>query len=100
MDISNWPMDKIMQLPDSAFGTKFSVFMSGLAAAAATTFFISDFALPDRCVLWEVSISIREQANISSFHASNVSLKLGTQAITTNAQAAALEDLLTGMNEN
>ncbi len=100
MDISNWPMDKIMQLPDSAFGTKFSVFISGNANAAATVFFISDFALPDRCVLWEVSIAIREQANISSFHASNVSLKLGTQAITTNAQAAALEDLLTGMNEN
>jgi len=54
MDVSGWAPEKIMQLPDHAFGSKYpiSCFLSGGPKGVA--FDISEISLPERFILWEV----------------------------------------------
>lgn len=54
MDISNWPLGRIMQLPDCCFGQRWPVGCSGNTLGISITFGVSMQALPERCVIWEV----------------------------------------------
>lgn len=53
MDIRNWPMDKVMQLPDCCFGRRWPVCCTRTLLASQALFYISPIALPEWCVLWE-----------------------------------------------
>lgn len=55
MRIDSWPMDKVMQLPDCAFGRRFLVSCTVSGTDAGEVFDISEIALPERCVIWELS---------------------------------------------
>ncbi len=54
MDIRNWPLSQIMQLPDAAFGRRWPVGLAYAFAGAGAEFDISEAALPERFVIWEV----------------------------------------------
>lgn len=54
MNISQWPLSRIMQLPDCCFGRRWPVIFSGYETAGASSYLISRTGLPDMCVLWEV----------------------------------------------
>lgn len=54
MDIRNWPMDKILQLPDGVFGRRWPVSVSAKGTGPIPTFDIAEMAFPERIVVWEV----------------------------------------------
>ena len=63
MDIRNWPMDKIMQLPDHCFGRRFVVSCYSVISGAATAYDMSELSLPDGFMLWEVVFFNTSAAN-------------------------------------
>ena len=99
MDISNWPMEKIMQLPDSAFGTRFSIIMSASVIGPVTTVFTLSIALPDRCILHELSIGSTVQSSGLSSVLTDCSLSLGGSLPASVTEFDLLEPLLTGIEE-
>lgn len=56
MDISKWPLNKIMQLPDWCFGRRWWVGTYIGTAADAASYFLIEESVPDRFVLWDVLI--------------------------------------------
>lgn len=56
MDIRNWPLGRIMQLPDHCFGRRWAVSVAQANEASQTNYDISEVALPDVGVMWEVGI--------------------------------------------
>lgn len=52
MDIRNWPIDRIMQLPDCCFGRRWPISVSMEQATKATYYDISEAGMPERCVIW------------------------------------------------
>lgn len=55
MNISQWPISRIMQLPDYCFGPRWPVELSMAGEALASKFDISKMALPETCVIWELA---------------------------------------------
>lgn len=60
MNIRNWPMDKIMQLPDFCFGSKWPASLYISAVPSGHHLAISTKGLPDRCVLWSITLNIQQ----------------------------------------
>jgi len=58
MDISRWPIGDIMQLPDDVFGNRFIVACAGKPGGEATVWDISEVALPEHCVIWELYLGM------------------------------------------
>ena len=56
MDISKWPLDKIMQLPDNAFGQRYLVSCALATSGDNPVWDISEVSFPDKAVLWSVTI--------------------------------------------
>lgn len=54
MDISQWGIGQIMQLPDWCFGSRWPIGLGIETSAPAAFFAISDAALPEWCVIWEL----------------------------------------------
>ncbi|MBA7532758.1 hypothetical protein ES705_24988 [subsurface metagenome] len=61
MNIRNWPMDQIMQLPDCCFGTRWPVSCGVTSSAVIDQFTIVKTGLPDRCVLWELLVLVKSE---------------------------------------
>ena len=56
MNIQNWGIGQIMQLPDHLFGRRFLVSCSLDMLVASRDYDISEVALPELCVIWELHI--------------------------------------------
>lgn len=56
MNIQNWGMGRIMQLPDFLFGQKYLVSVEILGDSTNFAFDISEIALPEKFVLWQFII--------------------------------------------
>jgi len=56
MNIQNWGIGRIMELPDWCFGRRFMVSCALDLAAATRAWDISEVALPEWCVIWELFI--------------------------------------------
>jgi len=56
MDIRNWPLGRIMQLPDECFGRRWPIITSREIAMGATDEWLVKPALPERCVLWDFAM--------------------------------------------
>lgn len=54
MDIRNWQLDKILRLPDWCFGRRWVVAEALLLDPAEVNYVISQDALPEVCIIWEV----------------------------------------------
>ncbi len=96
MDIRNWPLNKIMQLPDECFGARWPITFVDQPSGAGIGYYISEMALPERCVIWGLFIHITSQGNISVLNqALDFNYKLSDQ-IPTAANLGAMESLFKG----
>lgn len=93
MDIKDWPLGKIMQLPDCCFGRRFLVCAERSALDAPELFDISEMALPEMCVLWQVILQTYNGDAI--LH--NCRVALGDQLPTSTAMLDTLEPLVPGL---
>lgn len=89
MDIRNWPMDRIMQLPDHCFGRQWPVAVHALSQGVGVYFDISEAGLGDKCVIWQAMYFVTGPFSSTTF----VSLALGDVLPTTDAEFDALEPL-------
>jgi len=81
MDIRNWPMDKIMSLPDWCFGRRWPIGLQAALPGPPPEFDIAELALPETTVIWEVLVN-----NLTTIASSIVfTLALGDQLPATNA---------------
>lgn len=93
MDIRSWPIDMIMQLPDCCLGRKFRVFVEAASPGDDEVWDISEVALPDKCILWGLSmLTYTTYTGYRDFR-----LALGDQLPTTEAQMNVLEPLIAGL---
>ncbi len=93
MDIRNWPIDRIMQLPDCCFGRRWPVGVYAGSNTTAEYYDISEAGLGDKCVIWSVHfISQGSATSLLRF-----SLALGDTLPTTPAQFDALEPLFSDL---
>ena len=99
MNIQNWPIDKIMQLPDCVFGRRWEIIFAHNFIAPAVEYRISDLGLPDVCVLWEIHTWQQEITTGAAGIWAYSSLALGDQLPATAAEFLSLESLLSGCQE-
>ncbi len=98
MDIRNWGIDKIMQLPDSMFGRRWPIMFADNIDTTVRSFYISEIALPEMFVIWEVfgwvpAIGGVIPTPLNIFF----SFKLGDQ-LPTELTYGAMEPLFRGVN--
>lgn len=90
MDISNWPIGRILQLPEHFFGRKFPVSCATVMFDVAPAWAISQLALPERCVLWDLLF----WEAWPEFYCTGWRVALGDQLPTVAAEFDVLEALL------
>ncbi|MBA7690503.1 hypothetical protein ES703_99032 [subsurface metagenome] len=93
MDIRNWPLDRIMQLPDCCFGRRFVVSCIVQAGDAAPAWDISEIPFPEKAVIWELVITMKGVSQ----EIDTIRLVLGDALPTTKAQVDALEPVFAGL---
>ncbi len=99
MDISKWPLERIMQLPEDCFGTRFTMFFSKALQAGNTLFELSKLGLPNRCVLYEISFGVDFLGPSNRDKTAELSLSLASRVPVDNTAFRKLEPLWTGVNE-
>lgn len=92
IDVRNWGVDKIMQLPDHAFGRRYLILTRQFVAAASTVRWMVRNPLPERFVLW----SIRMGAFVDASAKSSMRYALGSQDPADAAAFNAMEPLFRG----
>ena len=96
MDIRDWPMDRIMALPDYCFGRRWTIGLGVEGTVVETIYNISDAALPDIFVLWEFSAIVP-----AAFTALvQIEIRLGDQLPLVAADFEAMELLLPGVENS
>lgn len=96
MDIRDWPLDQVMQLPDCCFGRRWPIHLFSEEAINPAMFRISHMALPEQCVIWEVTAW-----GVSGFTAAiAVGLALGDFLPTTEAEWQRLELVFSGFEDH
>lgn len=92
MDIRNWSMNQIMQLPDECFGRRWPVFLHMDVSVGGTNWDISEASLPDVTIIWEYSSWSDQFDKDCPFFR----LALGDVLPATTAEMDALEPLFRG----
>lgn len=93
MDIRNWPLGRIMQLPDNCFGRRWPIGLYGTLTDADAAFDIAEFALPERTVIWEVSLVHCGGLGMSV----DVAFALGDHLPASDAEFNVMESLCSGI---
>jgi len=99
MDVRDWPINQIMQLPDHCFGRRFSQIFRLTELTDTTKFYIHHLALPDVCVLWELwawNFAHYDQLTETWLDTIRFRLALGDVLPITGPQFAALEEIPLG----
>lgn len=99
MNISQWSVGRIMQLPDCVFGRRWPIIFSARLTVAAGRYYISEMALPDVCVLWELYFDSSPLSTGVLPPLSPVSIYLGDQLPTTDGEMAVMEPLFPEADE-
>jgi len=89
MDIRDWPLDKIMQLPDHYFGRRWPVGLQAELGDADPVFDICEASLSEVCVIWDLRFSVYGSLAASVEY----SLAIGDQLPANDAQFNALEQV-------
>jgi len=93
MDLRNWSMDQILQLPDHCLSRRFVVSCSMSTLGDETVWDISELALPDRAIVHELTMF--GTGSLGKFAV--VRLALGDQLPTAVAEMDRLEPLFHGL---
>lgn len=92
MNVRDWPMGQIMQLPDCCFGRRWLVSCSFENKTVGTFWDISESAFPENIVIWELSITAKHEVLTGNF----VRIALGDHLPTAAAEVDRLEPLFRG----
>lgn len=93
MRIDNWPINKIMQLPDDVFGRRYMVSMTAQSLAGAAAWDMAESPLPDKAVIWSMASIVHvDDRNVDNFR-----LALGNELPTTVAQMSLLDPIFPGL---
>lgn len=93
MDISNWGIGQIMQLPDHLFGRRFVVCTRHAFVGIGSNFEISVMAFPERMVIWEIFAQCSPEAgNLTRWR-----MCFGDEVPANDAAMSLLEPVLPGM---
>lgn len=92
MNIRDWPLGQIMQLPDCCFGGRFLVSCYIRQTILGAGWDISEIALPEKFVLWEVEFDVMTEVDKLVL----TRLALGDQLPVAVGMVDALEPLLQG----
>ena len=95
MDVSRWPLHKIMMLPDWCFGRRWWVGSYAGNTSGQVYYFCSEENLPDWFVVWGFLLSFKENAALSAIRAT-IRLARNTAEITANAMT--MERLCKGIS--
>jgi len=95
MNIQNWGIGKIMELPDWCFGRRFMVSCTVFVPEAGDCWDISEVALPEMCVIWELAITGSGEWNKWCF----LRVALGDEVPRFVADMDRLEPLFMGLGE-
>ncbi|MBA7558059.1 hypothetical protein ES705_50848 [subsurface metagenome] len=95
MDVSKWPLEKIMALPDWCFGKRWWVGIYLGTAMAEAVPFIIDQSVPDVFVLWDVLVL---SAGVTEQTRTDLTLRL-CRALPTTANVREFQRLLRGFSE-
>jgi len=95
MRIDNWPMERIMRLPDWCFGRKWAMGEALTVDPEATGFVISQDGLPEVCVIWEVW----GQISAPTWGIGSVEFRIGNQLPANLAEFRQLEPLFGPVGE-
>lgn len=92
MNIEKWDIDRVMQLPDWCFGTRYPVGVAVRSPVTNPGWDISEISLPEMAVLWEVVFwSPKGYTEIDS-----IRIGLGMKLPTSTAQMDLTTELLKG----
>jgi len=89
MDISSWPLGRIMMLPDYLFGRRWVMTNVSAGTAVAPSFKKNRCMLPEYAVLWEICII---SDNIVGGHGM-IGIRLGDQVPANLAEFERLEEI-------
>lgn len=92
MRVDDWPLDKIMLLPDWCFGRRLMYSCTINPTSLTWDWDISELAFPEIAVIWGFHFS----ANDGSILLDNLTLTLGDQLPTSVAMANRLEPMFPG----
>ena len=93
MNISDWPMQKIMSLPDHMFGRRFLISCQMIITGVHPLWDISEIAFPETAVIWEMRFGSCAEETIEVL----MKFALGDQLPTTIAQFDRLEPIFNGL---
>ena len=96
MNIADWPESKIMALPDHLFGQRQLITITDLVAQSQAGYEISEYALPDKTVIWELIITINNNYAAYGY----VTIALGDKLPGGAAEFNALECVFPGCEDN
>ena len=95
MNIRNWPIGKILQLPDHVFGARFPISIELTVGGGVTEYAISELSFPEKAVSWNVSIFW----GLWSAAGSTLQLGIKDTIPVSPATISACEELLPGVGE-
>jgi len=93
IDISRWPLGKIMQLPDHAFGTKFPIHTNTRGENGNYAWDISEVAMPDMIMIWFLEQRWYYATSVYPI----LRIAWGDQMPTTHAEFMELETVFNGL---
>lgn len=99
MDISKWPIEKIMQLPEACFGRKSVISFSPQYLFLGTSYLMSSLALADKAVLWEMSVFANGVSFPGGSASGAFSFAFGDKVPASAAEFDLMEPLIFGLNE-
>ena len=95
MRIDNWPLDRIMRLPDWCFGRRYWTGLYTGGAVGAINYAIAEEELPDKFVVWGLMIACRTPVAIMAIR---LTIRLGDVQPTDIAHAQTFERLFKGIS--
>lgn len=97
MDIRNWSLNKILQLPDHCFGPRWWVGDYMGSTTGVVTYKLGGEALPHRFAVWGVLVSARSPACLEALR---LSIRLAGSAASSTATAKLQRRLLDGISHH
>lgn len=93
MNISQWPIGRILQLPDHCLSRRFSVFVTIQTVGDSTQWDISELALPDKTIIHE--FAFWGAGTLGQY--TDIRLALGDQLPTATTEMDTLDPLFHGL---
>jgi len=94
MNIRNWSIGELAQLPDYLFGQRWLVGYSMVVTAGTTEYIVLERAIPDRTVIWGVMTDHQAGAGLGFY----CRVALGDRTPVNEAEFMRLEGVFTGLD--